>query len=159
MCCGLACLRLDMVQPSGAESCKQFSSPSSTKFLGLGVAMWGGEEGKKKKKLPPSSRNAHVNVIIIINNALRFITVPWQLIGSGPSAHTLFKCAPPLMSGARWQEGAGGAMRVDGLRDGGRVNNTQLIAPFPRSWENNTKNTEYCHSGTQSERRIRQVWS
>lgn len=36
MCCGLACLRLDMVQPSGAKSCKQFSCPSSSKFFGLG---------------------------------------------------------------------------------------------------------------------------
>lgn len=34
-----------------------------------------------------------------------------------------------LMSGAQCQEGAGGALRVDGLPDGGRVNNTQLIAP------------------------------
>lgn len=80
MCCGLACLRLDMVQPSGAKSYKQFSSPSSTNS-----SAW---------KISPSSRNAHVNVIIIINNALRFITLLWQLIGSGPSAHTLFKCAP-----------------------------------------------------------------
>ena len=35
-----------------------------------------------------------------------------------------------LMSAAEWQEGAGGALRVDGLQDGGRVNNTQLIALF-----------------------------
>lgn len=34
------------------------------------------------------------------------------------------------MSGAERQEGAGGALRVDGLQDGGRVNNTQLIALF-----------------------------
>lgn len=34
------------------------------------------------------------------------------------------------MSGAEWQEGAGGAMLVDGRQDGGRVNNTQLIALF-----------------------------
>lgn len=33
-----------------------------------------------------------------------------------------------LMSGAECQEGAGGAMLVAGLWDGGRVNNTQLIA-------------------------------
>lgn len=32
------------------------------------------------------------------------------------------------MSGASWQEGAGGGMLVDGRQDGGRVNNTQLIA-------------------------------
>lgn len=36
----------------------------------------------------------------------------------------------PLMSGAEPQEGAGGALRMDGLQDGGRVNNTQLIALF-----------------------------
>ncbi len=82
-----------MVQPSGAESCKQFSSPSSTNS-----SAW---------KISPSSRNAHVNVIIIINNALRFITVLWQLIGSSPSAHTLFKCAPywwAQRSGTRGRE-------------------------------------------------------
>lgn len=38
------------------------------------------------------------------------------------------------MSGASWQEGAGGGMLVDGRQDGGRVNNTQLIALFPSSW-------------------------
>lgn len=90
MCCGFACLRLDMVQPSGAEreSCKQIFLSFFNWFLGLGR--------EKKLVLPPlssSSRNAHVNVIIIINNALRFITVPWQLIGSSPSAHILFKFA------------------------------------------------------------------
>lgn len=78
MCCGLACLRLDMVRQSGAKSRRQFSSASSTNSL-----PW--------KNYPPSSRNAHVNVIIIINNALRFIAGPRQLIGSSPSAHTLFK--------------------------------------------------------------------
>lgn len=36
MCCGLACLRLDMVQPSGAESCKQIFLSFFNKFLGLG---------------------------------------------------------------------------------------------------------------------------
>lgn len=41
------------------------------------------------------------------------------------------------MSAAEWQEGAGGALRVDGLQDGGRVNNTQLIALFPCSWGEN----------------------
>lgn len=35
MCCGLACLRLDMVQPSGAESCKQIFLSFFSKFLGL----------------------------------------------------------------------------------------------------------------------------
>lgn len=92
MCCGLACLRLDMVQPSGAETCKQISSPSSTNSL-----PW--------KKKCPWSRNAHVNVIIIINNALRFITRPWQLIGSGPSTHTLFKCAPHWWAGRAGRRG------------------------------------------------------
>lgn len=43
------------------------------------------------------------------------------------------------MSGASWQEGAGGGMLVDGLRDGGRVNNTQLIALFPSSWRKKKK--------------------
>lgn len=80
-------------------------------------------------KISPSSRNAHVNVIIIINNALRFITVLWQLIGSSPSAH-IIQMRSLLMSAAECREGAGGAMRVDGLQDGGRVNNTQLIALF-----------------------------
>lgn len=46
---------------------------------------------------------------------------------------------PPLMSGASWQEGAGGGMLVDGLQDGGRVNNTQLIALFPSSWRKKKK--------------------
>lgn len=36
----------------------------------------------------------------------------------------------PLMSGAKWQEGAGGAMLVDGAQDGGRVNNTQTHRSF-----------------------------
>lgn len=43
------------------------------------------------------------------------------------------------MSGASWQEGAGGGMLVDGLQDGGRVNNTQLIALFPSSWRKKKK--------------------
>lgn len=30
-------------------------------------------------------------------------------------------------------------MRVDGLQDGGRVNNTQLIALFPSSWRKKKK--------------------
>lgn len=30
-------------------------------------------------------------------------------------------------------------MLVDGLRDGGRVNNTQLIALFPSSWRKKKK--------------------
>lgn len=38
------------------------------------------------------------------------------------------------MSGASWQEGAGGGTLVGGLQDGGRVNNTQLIVLFPSSW-------------------------
>lgn len=38
------------------------------------------------------------------------------------------------MSWSSWQEGAGGGMLVDGRQDGGRVNNTQLIALFPSSW-------------------------
>lgn len=35
-------------------------------------------------------------------------------------------------------------MRVDGLQDGGRVNNTQLIALFPSSWRKK-KGKKYCH--------------
>lgn len=56
MCWGFACLRLDMVRASGRLE-------SRHKFLELG-------------NLPPFGRNAHVPVIIIINNALRFIMSP-----------------------------------------------------------------------------------
>lgn len=49
------------------------------------------------------------------------------------------------MSGASWQEGAGGGMLVDGLQDGGRVNNTQLIALFPSSSWRKKKGKKYCH--------------
>ncbi|CAB1440641.1 unnamed protein product [Pleuronectes platessa] len=41
------------------------------------------------------------DVIIIINNALRFITVARQLIGSGPSASHIIQMLCPLMSAAR----------------------------------------------------------
>lgn len=44
------------------------------------------------------------------------------------------------MSWSSWQEGAGGGMLVDGRQDGGRVNNTQLIALFPSSWRKKERN-------------------
>lgn len=61
------------------------------------------------------------------------------------------------MSGARRQEGAGGGLRVDGRQGGGRLNNTQLIAPFslfPSSWgrveKKRKERKKYCHKQPQS---------
>lgn len=63
------------------------------------------------------------------------------------------------MSGAERQEGAGGALRVDGLQDGGRVNNTQLIAPFssfmPKKEEG--KKPEYCHQVATDQTKLAQT--
>lgn len=61
---------------------------------------------------------------------------------------------PPLMSGASWQEGAGGGMLVGGLQDGGRVNNTQLIVLFPSSWrrEKKIKAKKYCQKQRKTSR-------
>lgn len=81
---GVDVLRLCLLAPrhgatiSSGELQTKFSSDSSTDFLGSAHTESDREREKKKSVSPTSfsSRNAHVNVIIIINNALRFITVP-----------------------------------------------------------------------------------
>lgn len=59
------------------------------------------------------------------------------------------------MSGASWQEGAGGGMLVGGLQDGGRVNNTQLIGLLPSSWrrkKKKIKGNKYCQKQRKTSR-------
>lgn len=64
---GVDVLRLGLLTPRhgatiGSKELQTIFLPFFKQILRLG-------------KISPSSRNAHVNVIIIINNALRFITV------------------------------------------------------------------------------------
>lgn len=62
------------------------------------------------------------------------------------------------MSGASWQEGAGGGRLVGGLQDGGRVNNTQLIAAFPSSWRRKKKERNIVRSSERAaEQQLQQL--
>lgn len=137
MCCGLACLRLDMMQPSGAKSRRQFSSASSTNS-----SPW------KKKNHPPSlsSRNAHVNVIIIINNALRFIagsrTADWLRSKGSHIIQMVPIDEPGGVAGGGVARSASG--RAQGWEAGSIIFHFSLLGFFSLCF---IKHAGYCNTG------------